>query len=166
MAPRDERRANRATHTRQERRAHKRKQAGALAVPDPGTLAAGSSSVWVLLRRTGAQLFGWLRAYLPSAAPSRGAATAAKQAAAAAKKAAAGGPLPTVPCAVIGVVRSPYRERFGTPRQATAPEHTEGGEEVDSPDSGGVVAREGSIVLHEGHRFEQALRDVKGFEVR
>ena len=52
----------------------------------------------------------------------------------------------------IGRVRSPYRERFGTPRQPTVTENVLGGCEQD-----------GVIELFEGHAYEEALADLKGF---
>jgi len=48
----------------------------------------------------------------------------------------------------IGVIRTPYTERFGTPRQ---------------PGADGKHA-EGIIRLHSGTNYEQALADLRGFE--
>lgn len=53
----------------------------------------------------------------------------------------------------IGRVRSPYRERFGTPRQPTVTENVLGGCEQD-----------GVIELFEGNSYEAALADLEGFE--
>eukprot|EP00386_Alphamonas_edax_P004503 GDKI01014205.1.p1 GENE.GDKI01014205.1~~GDKI01014205.1.p1 ORF type:complete len:185 (-),score=47.90 GDKI01014205.1:236-790(-) len=49
--------------------------------------------------------------------------------------------------------RSPYTERFGTPRQANVEEGTLGS-----------VAQEGVIELMDGHDFESALSGLGGFE--
>ncbi|MBK8206838.1 MAG: tRNA (N6-threonylcarbamoyladenosine(37)-N6)-methyltransferase TrmO [Planctomycetes bacterium] len=54
---------------------------------------------------------------------------------------------------VIGYVRSPYKERFGTPRQPTVTEQTLADAAVDA-----------TIELLPGHNFEQALKDLAGFE--
>jgi tRNA-Thr(GGU) m(6)t(6)A37 methyltransferase TsaA len=54
---------------------------------------------------------------------------------------------------VIGHVRSSYKERFGTPRQATVTEQT-----LEDR------AMEATIELLPGHNFEQALKDLQGFE--
>jgi tRNA-Thr(GGU) m(6)t(6)A37 methyltransferase TsaA len=54
---------------------------------------------------------------------------------------------------VIGHVRSPYTERFGTPRQPTVTEQTLEDRAVDA-----------TIELLPGHNFEQALGDLAGFE--
>ncbi|MBX3461414.1 MAG: tRNA (N6-threonylcarbamoyladenosine(37)-N6)-methyltransferase TrmO [Planctomycetes bacterium] len=54
---------------------------------------------------------------------------------------------------VIGHVRSPYTERFGTPRQPTVTEQTLTDTAVDA-----------TIELLPGHNFEQALRDLEGFD--
>ncbi len=48
----------------------------------------------------------------------------------------------------IGVIRTPYAERYHAPRQPGA----------------APVAAEGSIMLLPGHNFEQALEDLAGFE--
>jgi len=53
----------------------------------------------------------------------------------------------------IGYVSSPYRERFGTPRQATVKTQVAGGGE-----------REGAIILASGMGFEHTLRGLAGFE--
>jgi tRNA-Thr(GGU) m(6)t(6)A37 methyltransferase TsaA len=53
----------------------------------------------------------------------------------------------------IGYVRSPYKERFGTPRQPTVTEQTLADAAVDA-----------TIELLPGHNFEQALKDLDGFE--
>ncbi|MHC4839727.1 MAG: tRNA (N6-threonylcarbamoyladenosine(37)-N6)-methyltransferase TrmO [Planctomycetota bacterium] len=54
---------------------------------------------------------------------------------------------------VIGHVRSPYKERFGTPRQPGITEQVLEDRELDA-----------SIVLVNGHNFEQALSGLEGFE--
>lgn len=54
---------------------------------------------------------------------------------------------------VIGVVRSPYKERFGTPRQPTVTENTLGNK-----------SQLASVQLYEGCAFETALRGLSGFE--
>ncbi len=54
---------------------------------------------------------------------------------------------------VIGHVRSPYKERFGTPRQPTVTEQTLADAAVDA-----------TIELLPGHSFEQALKDLAGFD--
>ncbi len=54
---------------------------------------------------------------------------------------------------VIGHVRSPYKERFGTPRQPPVTEQT-----LEDR------ALEASIELLPGRNFEQALKDLEGFE--
>jgi tRNA (adenine37-N6)-methyltransferase len=54
---------------------------------------------------------------------------------------------------VIGHVRSPYKERFGTPRQPPVTEQT-----LEDR------ALEASIELLPGRNFEQALKDLAGFE--
>lgn len=59
----------------------------------------------------------------------------------------------TVQLTVIGHVRSPYTERFGTPRQPTVQQQTL----LDR-------AAEAAIELLPGHNFEQALQDLSGFE--
>ncbi len=48
----------------------------------------------------------------------------------------------------IGMIRTPYRERYRAPRQP----------------GGAPVAAEGVITLIAGHNFEQALADLAGFE--
>ncbi|MGB1013854.1 MAG: tRNA (N6-threonylcarbamoyladenosine(37)-N6)-methyltransferase TrmO [Nannocystaceae bacterium] len=53
----------------------------------------------------------------------------------------------------IGVVHSPYTERFGTPRQPPITQQVLGDE-----------AKPGFIELHPGHNYDQALRDLDGFE--
>ncbi|MCC6466242.1 MAG: tRNA (N6-threonylcarbamoyladenosine(37)-N6)-methyltransferase TrmO [Planctomycetes bacterium] len=58
-----------------------------------------------------------------------------------------------VQLAVIGHVRSPYTERFGTPRQPTVQQQTL----LDR-------AVEASIELLPGCNYEQALQDLEGFE--
>ncbi|KAG5178469.1 TsaA-like domain-containing protein [Tribonema minus] len=53
----------------------------------------------------------------------------------------------------IGVVRSPYKERFGTPRQANV--------------TAGVLegkAQHGQLVFSRGRNFEVALEDLDGFD--
>jgi len=63
-------------------------------------------------------------------------------------------PIPTqVTCTVIGHVRSPYRERFGTPRQPPVTQQT-----LDDR------AQEASIELLPRMNFDQALRDLEDFE--
>lgn len=59
----------------------------------------------------------------------------------------------TFTASVIGHVRSPYTERFGTPRQPTVTEQTLTDAAVDA-----------TIELLPGNNFEQALRDLEGFE--
>ncbi|CAM9310809.1 unnamed protein product [Scytosiphon promiscuus] len=54
----------------------------------------------------------------------------------------------------IAVVRSPYRERFGTPRQPQV---------TASVLNGG--AQEGQIVFLKGHGYEEALQDLSGFDM-
>lgn len=54
---------------------------------------------------------------------------------------------------VIGIVKSPYKERFGTPRQATVTEQTLGNRPQD-----------GEIQLKAGMRFEHALRGLERFD--
>jgi tRNA-Thr(GGU) m(6)t(6)A37 methyltransferase TsaA len=56
-------------------------------------------------------------------------------------------------CEIIGHVRSPYKERFGTPRQPPVTEQT-----LDDR------AQEASIELLPGRNFEQALKDIEGFD--
>mmetsp|Transcript_3980 Transcript_3980/g.16854 ORF Transcript_3980/g.16854 Transcript_3980/m.16854 type:complete len:94 (+) Transcript_3980:118-399(+) len=53
----------------------------------------------------------------------------------------------------IGVVRSPYKERFGTPRQATVWEQ-----------SIGNAPQDGEIHLIGDPRYEHALRGLDGFD--
>lgn len=53
----------------------------------------------------------------------------------------------------IGVVRSPYKERFGTPRQANV---------VDGVLEG--KAMQGELVLFDGRGFDRALMDLDGFD--
>lgn len=62
-------------------------------------------------------------------------------------------PLAEVTLRVIGHVRSPYTERFGTPRQPTVTEQTLTDAAVDA-----------TVELLPGHNFEQALRDLEGFD--
>lgn len=63
-------------------------------------------------------------------------------------------PIPdTVQLNTIGVVRSPYRERFGTPRQAT----------VGDPGGGDDVA-EGILELRQSLVPASALKDLDGFD--
>lgn len=59
----------------------------------------------------------------------------------------------TVTLDTIGVVRSPYRERFGTPRQPGVTAGTLGG-----------VAQKARVELYDGRRFELALRGLGDFE--
>lgn len=54
---------------------------------------------------------------------------------------------------VIGHVRSPYKERFGTPRQPTVTEQTLEDRALDA-----------TIELLPGRNFEQALSDLAGFD--
>jgi tRNA-Thr(GGU) m(6)t(6)A37 methyltransferase TsaA len=54
---------------------------------------------------------------------------------------------------VIGHVRSPYKERFGTPRQPTVTEQTLEDRAVDA-----------TIELLPGLNLEQALQDLAGFD--
>ncbi|CAM9184801.1 unnamed protein product, partial [Hapterophycus canaliculatus] len=54
----------------------------------------------------------------------------------------------------IAVVRSPYRERFGTPRQPQV---------TAAVLNGG--AQEGQIVFLKGHGYEEALQDLSGFDM-
>jgi tRNA-Thr(GGU) m(6)t(6)A37 methyltransferase TsaA len=54
---------------------------------------------------------------------------------------------------VIGHVRSPYKERFGTPRQPTVTEQTLGDR-----------AQDATIELLPGMNFEQATADLAGFD--
>lgn len=49
--------------------------------------------------------------------------------------------------------RSPYKERFGTPRQPPVTAHTLGN-----------AAQEATIELHAGRRLDLALRGLAGFE--
>ncbi len=58
-----------------------------------------------------------------------------------------------VECEIIGYVHSPYKERFGTPRQPPVTEQT-----LDDR------AQEATIELVAGRNFEQALKDLEGFE--
>ncbi len=53
----------------------------------------------------------------------------------------------------IGIVRSPYTERFGTPRQPSITSEVKGG-----------GALRGTIELLAGHNFDQALRELASFE--
>ncbi|KAJ8907612.1 hypothetical protein NDN08_007722 [Rhodosorus marinus] len=53
----------------------------------------------------------------------------------------------------IGVIRSPYKERFGTPRQATVWEQ-----------SIGNAPQDGEIHLNGDPRYEHALRGLDGFD--
>lgn len=62
-------------------------------------------------------------------------------------------PLERVECKIIGYVHSPYKERFGTPRQPPVTEQT-----LDDR------AQDASIELVAGRNFEQALKDLEGFE--
>jgi tRNA (adenine37-N6)-methyltransferase len=59
----------------------------------------------------------------------------------------------TVTLQTIGVVHSPYLERFGTPRQPSVTENTLGN-----------AAQPASVELYDGHRFELALRGLRDFE--
>ncbi|MBF0282747.1 MAG: tRNA (N6-threonylcarbamoyladenosine(37)-N6)-methyltransferase TrmO [Zetaproteobacteria bacterium] len=52
---------------------------------------------------------------------------------------------------VIGIVHSPYKERFDTPRQPALTEHDK------------AQSCEGSIILNPGFNFEQALKDLDTF---
>merc|ERR1719198_2402572 len=54
---------------------------------------------------------------------------------------------------IIGHVRSPYRERFGTPRQPSVTENVLEGREQD-----------GTIELIDGNQFDAALDGLEGFE--
>lgn len=54
---------------------------------------------------------------------------------------------------VIGVVRSPYKERFGTPRQPNVTANTLGNKEQSA-----------SIVLHKGQKYDVGLRGLRSFE--
>ena len=54
---------------------------------------------------------------------------------------------------VIGVVRSPYKERFGTPRQPPVTTQVLGDR-----------AQDAEIHLHPGLNLDQALRDLEGFD--
>src|SRR6185503_8840369 len=58
-----------------------------------------------------------------------------------------------VECQIIGYVHSPYKERFGTPRQPTVTEQTLEDRALDA-----------SIELGPGRNFEQALKDLAGFD--
>lgn len=62
-------------------------------------------------------------------------------------------PMARVECEIIGHVHSPYKERFGTPRQPPVTEQT-----LDDR------AQEATIELVPGRNFEQALKDLDGFE--
>ena len=62
-------------------------------------------------------------------------------------------PPPALELRPIGVVRSPYVERYGTPRQAT----------VGDPGSGDVV-EDGSLVFDPAMVPVEALQDLDGFE--
>ena len=63
-------------------------------------------------------------------------------------------PAPTeVTAQVIGHVRSPYKERFGTPRQPTVTEQV-----LEDR------AMAATIELLPGHNFDQALKDLGSFE--
>jgi tRNA-Thr(GGU) m(6)t(6)A37 methyltransferase TsaA len=48
----------------------------------------------------------------------------------------------------IGIIRTPFKDKYAAPRQ---------------PFAEGIIAR-GKIVLNSGHNFEQALADLDGFE--
>ena len=48
----------------------------------------------------------------------------------------------------IGIIRTPFKDKYAAPRQ---------------PFSEGILAS-GKVVLHSGHNFEQALHDLDGFE--
>lgn len=48
----------------------------------------------------------------------------------------------------IGIVRTPYTDRYRAPRQPGV----------------GSAGAEGEIILHPGHNYEQALADLEGFE--
>jgi tRNA-Thr(GGU) m(6)t(6)A37 methyltransferase TsaA len=61
-------------------------------------------------------------------------------------------PRPVV-CKPIGVVRSPYKERFGTPRQAPVRQGTLGASE-----------QLGEIVLADNDRFREALENLEDFD--
>ncbi|CAN0115527.1 unnamed protein product [Discosporangium mesarthrocarpum] len=61
---------------------------------------------------------------------------------------------PEVTYRPVGVVRSPYRERFGTPRQ---PQVTTGVLQ------GGALP--GKIVFFKGCNYEEALQDLEGFDL-
>lgn len=54
---------------------------------------------------------------------------------------------------VIGHVRSPYKERFGTPRQPTVTEQTLEDRALDA-----------TIELLPGRNYEQAVQDLAGFD--
>ena len=58
-----------------------------------------------------------------------------------------------IECEIIGYVRSPYKERFGTPRQPTVTSQVLEDRALD-----------GEIELVAGRNFEQALKDLAGFE--
>ncbi len=62
-------------------------------------------------------------------------------------------PITSVQCQVIGHVRSPYKERFGTPRQPVVTVQV-----LDDR------AQDAEIELIPGCNFEQALKDLEGFE--
>eukprot|EP00638_Chattonella_subsalsa_P002144 CAMPEP_0117739812 /NCGR_PEP_ID=MMETSP0947-20121206/3980_1 /TAXON_ID=44440 /ORGANISM="Chattonella subsalsa, Strain CCMP2191" /LENGTH=265 /DNA_ID=CAMNT_0005555829 /DNA_START=138 /DNA_END=935 /DNA_ORIENTATION=- len=53
----------------------------------------------------------------------------------------------------IGTVKSPYKERFGTPRQPVITTGVLGGE-----------AQMGEVIFQKNENFEQALEDLEGFE--
>ena len=61
--------------------------------------------------------------------------------------------LERVECEVIGYVRSPYRERFGTPRQPTVTAQVLEDRALDA-----------TIELVPGQNFEQAVQDLDGFQ--
>lgn len=61
--------------------------------------------------------------------------------------------LTEVTARVIGYVRSPYKERFGTPRQPVVTEQVLEDRAMDA-----------EIELIAGHNFDQALKDLDGFD--
>eukprot|EP00903_Cladosiphon_okamuranus_P018149 g16701.t1 len=54
----------------------------------------------------------------------------------------------------IAVVKSPYRERFGTPRQPQVTASVAGG-----------AAQDGQLLFFKGHGYEEALKDLSGFDM-
>jgi tRNA (adenine37-N6)-methyltransferase len=55
---------------------------------------------------------------------------------------------PTLTLEPIGIIRTPFRERYEAPRQPSMSE----------------TGVEGRVILNRGHNYEQALHDLEGFE--